>query len=111
MDQEAKVLLEFVFQQAISSAKSKMVKSMLKNVIDISNGDDLKVIVEFIEKTENKEKINEEKIKLLKERIETLNSFQRIGSILKKELKAQYELIKKKRPLKKVEKRIKIVSF
>lgn len=106
IDDTAKVLLEYAFEQASLSAKSRNVKSYLTNISDQTSGKDIEVIIKYIDKSIKQKKIKDElkekKIKELKERIYFLNSFTKLSIGLRKELKSKYILLVKEKSIKKV---------
>jgi hypothetical protein len=99
IDATAKVLLEFVFQQASIAAKSRKTKSILNNISHQTSDIDVKVIIKFIDHVDNNEKLEEKMIDGFKKRIDMLDRFNKVSSNLKKVLKVQYSsLIKKNSP-------------
>jgi len=97
VDQTARILINFAFKQAALSASDENTKSWIENEIDLKSADDRSVVVRFLpalqdgSKEDELERIRKEQEKTLRSRIERLEVFSELSSVLHRELLDELE--------------------
>jgi len=97
LDQTARILITFAFKQAAINASDENTKAWINNEVDMQRATDRSVVIQFLphleEETEEEEieKARAEQINALKSRIEKLEMFAELSSILHANLLSELE--------------------
>ncbi|WP_155901526.1 hypothetical protein [Mariprofundus ferrooxydans] len=103
LDQTARILIDYAFNQAANNSADENTKGWITNEVDMQNADDRSIVIrllpclEELSEEEKFEKLRTEQIAALKSRIEKLEAFSELSSILHGELLDDLQKISSKK--------------
>ena len=97
LDRAARVLIEFAFKQATTSAKDKKTRAWIENAIDLKDSDEISIVIRLISAYKDgqdekaREDLQEEQRNHFKSRIEKLDTFLELSSSLRAALTGELD--------------------